>query len=89
MIAFGKHNNKSYSYVLENDMDYCLWCLDQTESSNEGMINFANFLKQQKIIKEIIEKKHGKKYCKTRCRTILHLFIGTYAEKYRFREFIE
>lgn len=29
MMTFGKHECKSYDYVLENDMDYCMWCLDQ------------------------------------------------------------
>lgn len=43
MICFGKYKNKSYDYVLENDVKYCNWILTQS-SNHKGMNEFKYFL---------------------------------------------
>jgi hypothetical protein len=43
MICFGKYKNKSYDYVLENDVKYCNWILIQS-SNHKGMNEFKYFL---------------------------------------------
>jgi len=49
MISFGKYKNKSYNYVLQNDIKYCNWILTQS-TSHKGMNKFINFLKINKNI---------------------------------------
>jgi hypothetical protein len=49
MISFGKYKNKSYNYVLQNDIKYCNWILTQS-TSHKGMNEFINFLKINKNI---------------------------------------
>jgi hypothetical protein len=47
MITFGKYKNKTFEYVLKNDLSYCNWCLKQS-SSSKHMNEFIFFLKNNK-----------------------------------------
>lgn len=47
MIKFGKHKDKSYNYMLENEKSYCMWALNQKDCSS-AFKEFQDFVKINK-----------------------------------------
>lgn len=56
LIKFGQYKEKTYEYVMKNDIKYCEWILTQQKTSSQYMIHF------QKFVKENIEDKLRNKY---------------------------
>lgn len=44
IINFGKHKNKSFIWVYENDKNYCLWCVNSFDNNINRNKNFKDFV---------------------------------------------
>jgi hypothetical protein len=50
MIKFGRHQGKLYSEVIATDMEYCRWVVMQKSSTNVGLLEFQQYLKEANAI---------------------------------------
>lgn len=51
ILTFGKYKYKTFLWVYENNMDYCLWCIDnydENKNINTNFSLFVNYIKQKK-----------------------------------------
>jgi hypothetical protein len=46
LIKFGKYKDKTYEYVMKNDIKYCEWIFTQQNTSSQYVIHFQKFVKQ-------------------------------------------
>ena len=47
LLGFGKHKDKTYEYVRQNDIGYCNWVIMQQNPSKGDFENFQNYLKEE------------------------------------------
>jgi hypothetical protein len=45
VMDFGKHQGKSYNYILNNDYSYCMWALGITESPSYKLKMFQKWIR--------------------------------------------
>lgn len=51
ILTFGKFKYKTFIWVYENNMDYCLWCIDnynENKNINTQFSLFVKYIKQKK-----------------------------------------
>lgn len=54
IITFGKHKDKTYKYIFDNDREYCIWCIESLAIEkhkgsriNDNMISFVSYVKNK------------------------------------------
>jgi DNA polymerase-3 subunit epsilon len=71
LVKFGKYKDKTYDYVIRNDIKYCNYIINET-FTYKYMLNFQNFLK--KNIKEYSIKINS--FCNDNINKILDILIS-------------